>query len=331
MYNFDLTRSFGGFGVLTFFAISGFVITTVLLKEKNEKGLIDLKKFYLRRFFRIIPALFLYLFVLFILNKVYDLNISKMDFVSHLFFFDNIPHSVSHLNISRSWYLGHLWTLTIEQQFYLIYPIIISILNLKILKRLLICCFIVVPILQYCNSYEIGWFSIFKLRYITALFLIPFSYGTLVLLIGSYFAILNFQKSNFISYLRSNNKSYYLNSILIYFISILFTLLIDKKFSHWFWAIPSTIFLNILLILITDENNNSSFKKILESKFLVSLGGLSYGIYLWQQIFVVNQPWKNSFLYADSIFLNLLLCAIVSYFSSYYYEKWFLNLKNRFS
>jgi peptidoglycan/LPS O-acetylase OafA/YrhL len=327
---FGLTRTFGGFGVLTFFAISGFMITTVLLNEKNIKGFIDLKKFYFRRIFRIIPALFLYLFVLFILNNVYDLNISKIDFISHLFFFDNIPNSISHFNISKSWYLVHLWTLTIEMQFYLIYTFLISRLNLKIIKKLIVGSLIFVPIIHYCYYHKVGYFfSSHILRTIMGLVLIPFSYGTIVLLSGSYFAILNFQKSNFISWLRSSNRSYFLKPILIYFISFLLVVPIASENLDWFWVVPSAIFLNILIILITDDNNNSSFKRILESKFLVTIGGLSYSIYLWQQIFVSNQPWKNSFLHGDSIILNLLLCAIVSYFSSYYYEKWFINFKKR--
>ena len=60
--------SWGFIGVDIFFVISGFLITTLLLKEKFNLGTINLKKFYIRRFFRIIPVVYLFILVLFILN-----------------------------------------------------------------------------------------------------------------------------------------------------------------------------------------------------------------------------------------------------------------------
>jgi peptidoglycan/LPS O-acetylase OafA/YrhL len=69
---------------------------------------------------------------------------------------------------------------------------------------------------------------------------------------------------------------------------------------------------------------------VLSSKFMVTIGVLSYSIYVWQELFTANQPWEGSFKYGGSVFLNLLLLAIVSYFSYNYYEKLFLNFKKRF-
>ena len=322
----------GRFGVHTFFAISGFLITTLLLNEKYENGYISLKKFYLRRFFRIIPVLLLFLLVLYILNIVYNLNISKINFLSTLFFFGNIPNSITHFNIEGSWYLGHFWSLTIEEQFYLIYPIIISRINLNSLKSIIVSVCLLFPIIHYCYFNEIGWFFSSRILHnITGLFLIPISLGTIALLIGSYFAILNFQKSSFISLINSSKNVYFSNPILIYFISFLLLVPLALEYSFGLSVLLSSIFSNILLIKITNEKNNSFFKRVLSSQFMVAIGVLSYSIYVWQQLFTSHQPWRNSFLFGDSIMLNMILLAIVSYCSYNYFEKWFLNFKKRFS
>jgi peptidoglycan/LPS O-acetylase OafA/YrhL len=328
---FGIKLNLGGFGVHTFFAISGFLITSLLLNEKHENGKVSIRNFYLRRFFRIIPVLLLFLFVLFILNISYDLNISKINFLSTLFFFGNIPNSITHLNITGSWHLGHFWSLTIEEQFYLIYPVLISRLNLNWLKKSIIPICIIVPVINYCYYNEVGWFFSSRILHnIMGLVLIPFSLGTIALLIGSYFAILNFQKSSFISFINSSNKGCFSNPILIYFISFLLLVPLAKEYSFGFSVILSSFFSNILLIRITNEKDNSFFKNVLSSKFMVTIGVLSYSIYVWQQLFTANQPWGRSFKYGGSVFINLLLLAIVSYFSYNYYEKWFLNFKKRF-
>jgi len=105
--SFICRLSLGGFGVTIFFIISGFLITTLLIKEKMAKGRISLKDFYIRRAFRILPVVYLYLAVLLILNKVFVLNLPPGSFLRPAFFVENFgDHSTFGIT-------GHFWSLSI--------------------------------------------------------------------------------------------------------------------------------------------------------------------------------------------------------------------------
>src|SRR5450432_1970024 len=75
----------GVIGVQIFFVISGFLITTLLLKERVKKGGISLKHFYTRRVLRIVPVAYLYLLVVFILNHVFNLGMIAKSFFTAIF------------------------------------------------------------------------------------------------------------------------------------------------------------------------------------------------------------------------------------------------------
>ena len=101
----------GGLGVAIFFAISGFLITTLLLRENAESGRISLRGFYVRRAFRILPPAYVYLGVLFLLGK----PLAKGEFASAAFFYSNYW-------ADRSWWTQHFWSLSMEEHFYLLWP-----------------------------------------------------------------------------------------------------------------------------------------------------------------------------------------------------------------
>jgi peptidoglycan/LPS O-acetylase OafA/YrhL len=119
-----LTFRLGTFGVMVFFAISGFLICTRLLIEKETRGHISLQSFYLRRIFRILPAAYAYLAVVAALVSVGIVVAHRMDFAAAAFFFSNYV-------VSGSWYTGHFWSLAIEEHFYLFWPPILVIFGRK--------------------------------------------------------------------------------------------------------------------------------------------------------------------------------------------------------
>src|SRR5258708_37016781 len=85
---FDLTR-YGALGVDIFFGISGFLICTRLLQEEQQLGRISLKRFYIRRGFRILPPYLLYLVVLAILGALGAVTLRGFDLLACLFLFRN--------------------------------------------------------------------------------------------------------------------------------------------------------------------------------------------------------------------------------------------------
>ncbi len=105
---------YGAMGVHLFFAISGFLITNRLLEDRS-----GLRAFYVRRAFRILPAAFLYLAVLFALGFVggwIPLNAGQL--WASAFFYRNYYV----LPADQGWYTGHYWSLSVEEHFYLLWP-----------------------------------------------------------------------------------------------------------------------------------------------------------------------------------------------------------------
>jgi peptidoglycan/LPS O-acetylase OafA/YrhL len=103
-------------GVRIFFVISGFLITTILSKEHRATGTISLRSFYIRRAYRIFPAAFLFMTTISILywREVRWYNVGS----AFLY--------VANFDASRPWIFGHLWSLSVEEQFYFVWPTILK-------------------------------------------------------------------------------------------------------------------------------------------------------------------------------------------------------------
>lgn len=124
-----LWSSLGAMGVDLFFVISGYIITTVLLRERDRSGTINLRHFYLRRAFRLLPAAYLYLLVLVVLSHFVDLySFTPGEVVSSVLFLRNYWAWV-HPKIGL--YSSHLWSLAVEEHFYLVWPLLLLILDLR--------------------------------------------------------------------------------------------------------------------------------------------------------------------------------------------------------
>ncbi len=119
-----LIGSLGHLGVRIFFVLSGFLITTLLLEEYAESGRVSLPRFYFRRTLRIFPAVYAFLAVIFVLHGFGLLPLQKHDLLHALTYTMNY-----HNYIDRSWNVGHLWSLAVEEQFYLLWPAGIALLG----------------------------------------------------------------------------------------------------------------------------------------------------------------------------------------------------------
>jgi len=127
--------SAGWVGVDMFFVLSGFLITRILITSRDSRGYY--LNFYFRRFLRIFPLFYLFLFVFFIivprfsdLAKLFSLTLGH--FLWHLLFCSNLLFS------KLGFYPGHVvdvsWSLSIEEQFYLFWPALVAFMNLKQLR-----------------------------------------------------------------------------------------------------------------------------------------------------------------------------------------------------
>ncbi|RYH00162.1 MAG: acyltransferase [Alphaproteobacteria bacterium] len=112
----------GNLGVRVFFVISGFLITYLLLKESDRYGRISLKDFYRRRIIRIFPAFYGYLLVVAILALAGFIAMEWADFGYAAVYLINFVEK-------KSWAVAHLWSLSVEEQFYLLWPTLIALLG----------------------------------------------------------------------------------------------------------------------------------------------------------------------------------------------------------
>jgi peptidoglycan/LPS O-acetylase OafA/YrhL len=108
--------------VFIFFFISGFVVSKTCLDEMQMSGEFSIKGFYIRRAFRIIPPLLLYLITCSVLSGIGLIKFLPENFLSASVYLCNTTLSFVHCD----WYTGHTWSLAFEEQFYLCFPILFS-------------------------------------------------------------------------------------------------------------------------------------------------------------------------------------------------------------
>ena len=111
-FHSDIAGAFANLGVRIFFVISGYLITTLLLREQARTGAISIRQFYVRRAYRILPASLTFMAAAFAIFW-HDLRWYHM--LAALFY-------VANFDFTHPWYLGHLWSLSVEEQFYLLWP-----------------------------------------------------------------------------------------------------------------------------------------------------------------------------------------------------------------
>jgi peptidoglycan/LPS O-acetylase OafA/YrhL len=116
-------QELGGRGVIIFFAISGFLITTRILEEERLCGYFDIRRFYIRRFFRIQPAAFAYLGVLGLLLIFHVYHDAWYFWFAALFFFINYTYHES--ASTHPYSMGHYWSLAVEEHFYLLLSLVL--------------------------------------------------------------------------------------------------------------------------------------------------------------------------------------------------------------
>jgi peptidoglycan/LPS O-acetylase OafA/YrhL len=112
----DGIKSLGLLGVQIFFGLSGLLITSRLVAEENRRGAVSLAGFYIRRAFRILPAATVFLTVAGLLSVMGVIQITLGRWLSVLFFMANYSSA------EHSWYVGHFWSLAVEEHFYFVWP-----------------------------------------------------------------------------------------------------------------------------------------------------------------------------------------------------------------
>ena len=322
LYHFFPEIFVGGFiGVDIFFVISGFVISKILIEEFYSTKTISIKNFYIKRIKRIFPAFFLVIFAstifsYFILLPGYLSDFSKSSLASiffssnFYFFFTNQDYAAISSNFKP---LLHLWSLSVEEQFYLFFPIFI-LLFLKLLKNnFFLITIVILSIFLYIFSIILEGFY-----YSSSFYLLPTR--AVQFLIGCSIAYLfineqrNLLLNNHIKFL------FYFSSIIIFFFIFLIN---NENLYPSFYSLP-VIFGSAILIYSTKfkllENN------FLSSKFLIWFGKISYSLYLWHYPIFVYANYLDLLNSVINQLFFLIVSIIFAYISYTYYEKKFRYL-----
>jgi peptidoglycan/LPS O-acetylase OafA/YrhL len=271
----------GGFiGVDIFFVISGYLITYIIYSDVKENKF-SFANFYRRRIKRLFPALsivllFVYTFGWFVLNTEEFKNIG-LHTLGGAVFFDNIIYyfEAGYFDVSKiSKPLLHLWSLGIEEQFYICFPVLLLIL-IKFCKNNLISTLF----LFLSLSLLVGHYSTFVLGEISkyremSFYLLPSRFWEL--LAGAVLAIYE------INYFKQSNKDSVINQILPAFgisLIIFSAILFDENTNHPSFLTVIPIVGTILVILFARHDDIVS--NILSSRLFVTIGLISYPLYLW--------------------------------------------------
>lgn len=309
-WHFKNMAYLGALGVNVFFVISGFLITTLCIKEKVLTGTISLKNFYIRRVFRILPVAYLYIVVIAIVNFAFHLHMSVMSFIAAVFFLANISYF---RKTQFDWNLAHYWSLSVEEQFYILFPIFI-----KRRFGFFVCIALAIPFAIPFISYLQTVIPILNFGLLSSA--IRYLNKFQGIAIGCLFSILMFK--GYLKFGKLNLAVTLISILMIVYIGYDST----ENLRASFFNLIVSIFTGFIVVNNIAYNNNTIYK-FLNIKLLSWIGILSYSIYIWQQMFLSN----DSRFPLDRYPLNLLFVIVIPILSYYCYEQYFLKLKVKFS
>lgn len=305
---------YANFGVRIFFVLRGFLITTLLVKEKLKFGKINLRNFYIRRILRIVPVLWLYLITVAIISKIFHLDLNYHHFLGPLFYLTNF-------NIFQgTWLFAHTWSLAVEEQYYLLWPVLFQ--RIKNLMYWVICILLLTPLIV-----SITYLKPNLSNYLLHPF---FSHGAAIFT-GSLLSLVwcqNFYNIKIEKYLR--NSVFFVLLVVAWAISIL----VHNGKMGKILLPGGDLILNIIvsyLITFSILKSTGHISKFLNSSVINKIGILSYSIYIWQQLFII--PYDEYSSWSKYLFFpqNIILVFLVSFISYNFFEKPFLQLKQKFT
>lgn len=298
LFHAGITVFSGGFaGVDVFFVISGYLITSIILTEK-ETGTFSLSNFYERRIRRILPALFVVIFTsipfAWLWLSPYDMKEFARSiryvslFFSNILFYRESDYFDTEADLKP---LLHTWSLSVEEQYYVIFPLLLLIIW-KISKSLIPYSLVLIATISlfYAEHMVID-------NQNAAFFLLPSR--TWELMIGAFLAYITINKKIEIK----GNQPLSLVGLLLLLCSIF--LLSDKTPFPGLYALIPTISAALIILFATKE---TIVGRMLGSKLPVGIGLISYSAYLWHQ--VIFALFRHQSLSKPNGFTMSLLIAI---------------------
>lgn len=314
----------GGFlGVDVFFVISGFLITSLLLAEHHKSGSISLKDFYYRRILRLFPALTAVLLfaclVALLVRSFSALGLTNIRLASTVFYFANWIRAYEGTD---TWFLFHFWSLSVEEQFYLLWPALLLFLLHRqvsrknmffIVSAMIITSAVLKPVLFLTGS------SINRIYYGSDTRADSVLIGCAAGLLLSFRFLAPTQRARLI--VRSLARA---SAILL----VAFVCLVGDGFKPLYVGGLTLVSLCCAAVVVhLILNSESTVSGWLSSPPMQWVGQRSYGLYLWHwPMFEIARLLPNE---ATVVFASVALTFVAALLSYRYIEVPFLRLKNR--
>jgi len=341
----NLVFPVGYLGVQAFFVLSGYLITAILCEMKDVCSTREyFISFYIRRTLRIFPVYYFYLLMIVVLALPFYFPNSRSDLSVINRFYHQLPWALTYTYnffhasdfFKHTFLLTHFWSLAIEEQFYLVWPIALYLIPKKYLRTFLLIVVFSGPLVRWITGFLVSQHTFAFLGHDTGLvvYVLPFSHFDAFAL-GGFYAL--YGKGT------SPGKISLLCGLIILLglvTSYCFESEVDwaglgysdfmRGSYKYVWGY-SLFNLFCVLILATIRDKKYSIP-LLENKILVYLGTISYGLYIFHNAFIwlinLYLPEVPSLLKLCLIFLLTVLMAAISYSLL---EKPCLKLKDRFA
>lgn len=317
----------GAFGVSIFFVLSGFLITYLLLEE-NKEGPIQIKDFYIRRILRIWPLYYLLVLLGFLVIpylsyfQVPQYSSEMSDYLDRFLLFFGLAANVAFVYFPTVAFANILWSVAVEEQFYLFWPHVVKIKQ-KLLGVMVLLLFLYLMLKFYAGEFGPKFEEL----------VIRSRFSSMI--IGGIGAYLLFHQKAFIQFLYDR-----LVQVALLFLFIVMGMdWIDFKSLTW---MQDELISLVLCGLIINVASNTQSIINLENSVFSYLGKLSYGLYVYHLFAVVLvlkglpallpiQEWSNWISCPVTLGLILFLTTGISHLSYTYFESYFLRKKVRFS
>jgi peptidoglycan/LPS O-acetylase OafA/YrhL len=307
-------------GVEIFFVLSGFLITKLLLNEYSKYGHIDIKKFYLKRILRIFPVLYLYIGVIYVLKTFGIIIIKSSVFAIAIFYLFNYRQLFDIEFTGGEWYLMHLWSLSMEEQFYFIWPFLILLFSFKKMTKVVIFLLLLFPFFRLANYIFLP----------EARGLMNYMFHTAgdCILYGCLGALLLNYHMNYVErllWIFDKCKLFIVFAVYLFFLA---------PMLHHYWLPTKSGFIThildplcIICLIVWLIESEKKYWLVFNNKYIMMLGVYSYSIYIWQQLFLT--PLNINTTISGMFPLNYLATFILAFLSYNLIEKQFLKLKNK--
>lgn len=280
----------GGFlGVDTFFVISGYLITSLLLTEYHNTGKIELMLFWLRRVKRLIPAVLFLVMGVIVLSLIFmptEIQKVRADSIAAIFYVSNwwyIMQNVDYFEQFAVQPLKHLWSLAIEEQFYLVFPIVLLSLlsfirrlkSIRIIFLILLVISMIAMMVLYVPNENVA-----RVYFGTDTRIQTLLMGVLLALVWPPFQL----KAKVNRQMRTMIDTAGVVGLAILFICFKFVSETNSILYYGGFFLISTV---TLLVIASSVHPSGYFAKFLGNKVFTFIGSRSYSLYLWHYPIIV--------------------------------------------